>query len=344
MQANRIILAAALTGLAGPALAEKCHRCDSSDGPIIVVGGNASQGGAQPAAPGGLAAENDPQARRTGRFGWKDQQAALLNPLDAPGGIAAAGPQPGPRPSVPRVSEILVTKTTDIASPKLMLPLTAGQPVPSPSDIAVESISFAHEQFMRSRSGHHLDLGDYIDEDLPAGLTGEPTTKEGTFFSKVVRAGMEMARREKERQQQAAPLTPLDAPGGLAAAPRPSAAGGGHGPGKVIFYDMHLRPVTSQGSGASPAGSSKPKEIVVVGSKLDTPVGMAATLPQAGATSKGDGRHMLTSTAHDVDRPIVVGRVPQPVAIPVSPAVPRAAGPTALPAKVEFGAAPALRR
>jgi len=339
MQANRIILAAALTGLAGPALAEKCHRCDSSDEPIIVVGGNASQGGAQPAAPGGLAAENDPQARRTGRFGWKAQQAWLLNPLDAPGGIAAAGPQPGARPSVPRVSEILVTKTTDIASPKLMLPLAAGQPVPSPSDIPVGSISLAHERFMRSRSGHHLDLGDYIDEDLPAGLTGEPTTKEGTFFSKVVRAGMEMARREKERQQQAAPLTPLDAPGGLAAAARPSAAGGG------------------QGSGASPAGSSKPKEIVVVGSKLDAPVGMAATLPRAGATSKADGHHILTSIAHparlpesaggrihDVDRPIVAGRVPQPVAVPASPAVPRAAGPAAVPAKVEFGAAPALRR
>jgi hypothetical protein len=102
--------------------------------------------------------------------------------------------------------------------------------------------------------------------------------------------------------------------------------------------------LVGQGSGGSPAGSSKPKEIVVVSSKLDTPVGMAATLPPAGATSKGDGHHMVTLTAHDIDRPIVVGRVPQPVAIPVSPAVPRAAGPTALPAKVEFGAAPALRR
>ena len=143
---------------------------------------------------------------------------------------------------------------------------------------------------------------------------------------------MEMARREKERQQQAAPLTPLDVDDG------PQALDG-------------------QGSGGPPAGSSKPKEIVVVGSKLDTPVGIAATPPHAAATSKADGHHILTSIAHparlpesagglihDVDRPIVAGRVPQPAAIPVSPAVPRAAGPTALPAKVEFGAAPALRR
>jgi hypothetical protein len=36
MKTNRIALALALAGLAGPALAEKCHICDFSDEPIVV--------------------------------------------------------------------------------------------------------------------------------------------------------------------------------------------------------------------------------------------------------------------------------------------------------------------
>jgi len=56
-------------------------------------------------------------------------------------------------------------------------------------------------------------------------------------------------------------LTPLDARGGVAAEPsRQSAAhfGGGAGAGKVSIQDLHIPTVPT---------SSKPKEIVVVGSK-----------------------------------------------------------------------------
>jgi hypothetical protein len=70
--------------------------------------------------------------------------------------------------------------------------------------------------------------GGYMDEDVPAGLAAEPTTKEGTFFSKVVGAAKKMAEREEEKREQrwAVGLTPLDAPGGLATGSAPSAAEG----------------------------------------------------------------------------------------------------------------------
>ena len=71
--------------------------------------------------------------------------------------------------------------------------------------------------------------------------------------------------------------------------------------------------------------ASKPKEIVVVGSKVDAP-------------AKVDGQHALTSVQH-------AARLPAPTVVaPAGPALPRGAGPAALPAKVEFGAAPAMRR
>ena len=71
--------------------------------------------------------------------------------------------------------------------------------------------------------------------------------------------------------------------------------------------------------------SSKPKEIVVVGSKVD-------------AAAKVDGQHALTSVRH-------AARLPAPTVVaPAGPPLPRGAGPAALPANVEFGAAPATRR
>jgi hypothetical protein len=97
------------------------------------------------------------------------------------------------------------------------------------------------------------------------------------------------------------------------------------------------------------AGSSKPKEIVVVGSKIQTP---------AAEFSKVDGRHALTSVQHaapvkgefggwisDVERPVVAGRIPsQAAVVPAGAAMLRPAGPATLPGKMDLGAAPALRR
>ena len=101
--------------------------------------------------------------------------------------------------------------------------------------------------------------GGYKDDDLPAGLAAEPTTQEGTFFSKVVGAAKRMAERERERrEQQQAPLTPLDAHGALAATPLPPDGGAGHG---------SLR-IAKEWDAASTL-PSKPKEIVVVGSKIN---------------------------------------------------------------------------
>jgi hypothetical protein len=78
-----------------------------------------------------------------------------------------------------------------------------------------------------------------------------------------------------------------------------------------------------------PDSSSKPKEIVVVGSKLDaSPAGTAAALT---------GKPM-----NDVDRPFIAGRIPQPAA--PNAVAPRAAGPASLPAQMEFRAGPAVRR
>lgn len=208
------------------------------------------------------ALEGAAAARRTGRFGWKDQQASLQTPLDAPGGIAAAGPQPGARPSVPT--------------------------------------------------------------DLPAGLTGEPTTKEGTFFGKVVRAGMELARREKERQQ-AALGEPVTFTAQVSPAPQP-------GKSDDQAVREHVSFVFEKIIWTPVPGSSKPKEIVIVGAKIDPPRGFAL------APGKADGQHVLTPVQHAV-------RLPAPVAIPVAgPASPRGAGPIALPGNMDLGAGPALRR
>jgi type VI protein secretion system component Hcp len=245
---------------------------------------------AQSAAPEGSAA-----ARRTGRFGWKDQQASLQTPLDAPGAIAAAGPQPGARPSVPTVSEIVVTKSTDVATPK---------------------------RYAEATPGRHVDLGDYMDDDLPAGLTGEATTKEGTFFGKVVRAGMELARREKERQQAA-----LGQPVTFTAQVSPA-------PGKPDDQAVreHVSFVFEKIIWTPVPGSSKPKEIVVVGSKIDPPRAFAL------APGKADGPHVLTSVQHTV-------RLPAPAVIAgAGPASPRGVGPVALPGNMDLGAGPALRR
>lgn len=154
--------------------------------------------------------------------------------------------------------------------------------------------------------------GGYMDEDVPAGLAAEPTTKEGTIFSKVVGA-KKMAEREEEKREkrQAVGLTPLDAPGGLATGAAPSAA---------------------EGSGGPPIRSSKPKEIVVVGTRhapANAVAGSAAHAPTAAGLSR---RHLLTSVSHaapppsgDVERPFVIGKVPNPVPTGGS-VVPRGAG------------------
>lgn len=52
----------------------------------------------------------------------------------------------------------------------------------------------------------------------------------------------------------------------------------------------------------------------------------------------------LPNNGPEVAKPIIVGRIPQPVVVPATPAVPRATGPAALPAKLDLGGVPALRR
>ena len=98
MKPNRIALALVLTGLAAPAFAEKCvGSCDFNNEPLIVTPTKKSSG--------------------TGT---------------APTGLTTAPAMPA-RSSAPGLSEILITKSSDISSEPLLAPAS---PLAAPKGLA----------------------------------------------------------------------------------------------------------------------------------------------------------------------------------------------------------------
>jgi hypothetical protein len=98
--------------------------------------------------------------------------------------------------------------------------------------------------------------------------------------------------------------------------------------------------------------SSGALAVLLIEAPPAAPNAMAAPPKSSVDTNKADGHHVLTSVehsarrglvttlAHDVDRPFVAGGVPRPAAVSAGPVLPRATGAAPLPGKL----APALRR
>lgn len=173
MQVDRIILALTLVAPATPALAEKCHYCDFSDQPIVVTPKKASA----PAPAGQPAAALTAGQAGQRSDEWGKPTPLLMQPLTVNerspsphiGGLP--GPQGSSKPkeivvvgskiepngslaatewasvatvleervrrAAPSVGELVVTKSTDLAGPQLMLWSSQGRALGSGNDVLI---------------------------------------------------------------------------------------------------------------------------------------------------------------------------------------------------------------